>query len=74
MKKKSGNNGEAHGMSRLNKWQVKDIFERADYEPHKVLAKEYKIHPHTVTNIKGGRRWKHLNLKNMKKDGMTPST
>lgn len=72
MRKKSGNEGEDHGMSRLTRWQVKDIFERAHTERHKTLAKEYNIHPNTVTNIKGGLRWKHLNLKTMKKGGMTP--
>lgn len=74
MKKKTGAEGEKHGMARLTRWQVKDIFDRADYEPHKLLAREYKIHPHTVTNIRGGLRWKHLNLRNMSKDSKTLST
>jgi hypothetical protein len=73
VRKKPGNEGEAHGSAKLTTWQVKDIFERADYEPHKKLAREYNIHPHTVSNIRGGRRWKHLNLKNMSKGGTTPS-
>lgn len=60
--KKSGVRGEDHGSAKLTRWQVKDIFERADYEPHKVIAREYKIHPHTVSNIRCGMRWKHLNL------------
>lgn len=63
MARKPGVEGERHGMSRLTRWQVKDIFERADHEPHKVIAREYKIHHHTVANIRGGLTWKHLNLK-----------
>jgi hypothetical protein len=74
MKRKSGVEGERHGMSRLTRWQVKDIFERAHTERHKVLAKEYNIHPTTVTNIKGGLSWRHLNLRNMSKDGTPPLT
>ena len=37
VRKKPGNKGEAHGSAKLTTWQVKDIFERADYEPHRNL-------------------------------------
>lgn len=74
MKKKSGARGEAHGSCKLTESQVRDIFARADTTRHKILAREYNIHPTTVTNIKGGLSWRHLNLMNMSKDGTPPLT
>jgi hypothetical protein len=71
MKKKRGARGEAHFNSKLTEEQVKDIFARADTTRHKILAREYNIHPTTVAGIRGGLRWRHLNLKNTKEDGMT---
>ena len=74
MRKKSGVRGKDHGSCKLTEAQVKDIFERADTTRHKILAWEYNIHPATVSGIKRGCRWRHLNLKNMSEDGMPPST
>lgn len=64
MKRKSGVEGERHGSSKLTEADVRVIFERSHIERHKVLAREYNVHPTTITNIKGGLRWKHLKLRN----------
>lgn len=74
MKKKSGVRGEDHGNCKLTEAQVRDIFVRADTTRYKILAREYNIHIHTVSGIRGGLRWRHLNLRNMSKDGAPPST
>lgn len=73
MKKLSGVRGEDHGNCRLTEKKVREIFIRAHTERHKILAREYNVHPTTITNIKGGLRWKHLNLKTTNRDGTPPS-
>lgn len=74
MKKKSGARGEDHGSCKLTESQVRDIFARADTTRHKILAREYNVHPTTISGIRGGFRWRHLNLRNMSKDGTPPLT
>jgi len=63
MNKRTGARGERHGNNKLTEDQVRDIFSRADLTRHKVLAREYGVHPTTITNIRCGQRWKHLKLK-----------
>ena len=62
MRKKSGVRGAVHPNSQLSEMEVRDIFARAETEPYKVIANEYGIHHHTVSNIRNGFRWKHLGL------------
>lgn len=64
MKKNRGVRGALHHNSQLSEAEVRDIFARGATEPYKVIANEYGIHHHTVSNIRNGFRWKHLNLKN----------
>lgn len=64
--KKSGVRGENHGSCKLSESQIREIFHRAHSEPHRKLAKAFGVHTSTITNIKGGRRWRHLNLRHAK--------
>ena len=57
---KSGVRGEDHPNCRLTEAHVREIRERAKTERHKVLAREFNVHPSTITKIKGGLRWGHL--------------
>lgn len=53
------NRGERHGMSKLTLHEVTDI-RNADGS-HKDIAQQFGISRQTVGDIKGGRRWAHLN-------------
>lgn len=57
---KSGVRGEDHPSCRLTEAQVREIRDRAKTERHKVLAREFNLHPSTITKIKSGLRWGHL--------------
>lgn len=60
-KRSSRPQGEKHPHSKLTEAQVLQIRkERAAGKPRNLLAKEYGIHPVTVTDIVARRRWKHL--------------
>lgn len=69
MIKNRGVRGSIHHNSKLSEMEVRDIFARAETEPYKIIANDYDIHHHTVSNIRNGFRWKHLGLCERKKRG-----
>ena len=50
--------GEAHGSAKLNAQQVLSI--RNDERSRTVIAKEYCVHPNTISNVRRGLKWKSV--------------
>lgn len=50
--------GEVQGNSKLTEIQVRAILK--DPRPYVLIAKDYKIGPDSISRIKNGKRWKHI--------------
>ena len=59
-------------MPHLTETQAREIYARTSKgERHADLAREFKIHISTIAQIRSGRNWKRLNLKQIDPDPLT---
>ncbi len=55
--------GELNGNAKLSKWNVLDILGRyIEGEKVSVLAEEYGVDRHTISNICAGHNWQHITM------------